>query len=94
MLRLPIIEYEALTELTDSSKKKEVLECLPLFFVFSDNSFAVKGLPIDKTKKIFCVVCERSVGNLNGIKLHLASTLHKSNSSSVFQEENKTCKLI
>ena len=56
MLYLPIIKYEPVTDLTDSNKKKieeEILKCLPFFFVFSDNSFAVKGFPIDKTKKIF-----------------------------------------
>ena len=88
MLRLPIMEYGAVIELMDSNKKKiekEILKCLPLFFVFSDNSLAVKGFPVDKTKRIFCVVCERLLGNFNGIKFHLASALHKNNSSSVFQ---------
>ena len=48
---LPIMKYETLTDLTNSSKKKiekELLKCLALFFVFSDNSFAVKAFPIHK----------------------------------------------
>ena len=44
MLYIPIMEYEAVTE---------ILKSLPFFFVFSDNSFAVKGFPIDKTRKFF-----------------------------------------
>ena len=86
-----------LTDLVDSNKKKieeEALKCLSFFFVFSDNSLAVKGFSIDKTKKSFCVLCERLLGSFNWIKFHLPSGLHKNNSYSVFEEENKTCKII
>ena len=34
------------------------------------------------------------LGNFNEIKLHLATAPHKSNSSIVFEEENKSCKII